>query len=69
MQWLPVAALSGALLLVGGCFDRDNGHPGKDDADTTKPSLQMQQPSEKPAPNLRPILNRCQVRNPANKRA
>ena len=47
MQWLPVAALSGALLLVGGCFDRDNGHPGKDDADTTKPSLQMQQPSEK----------------------
>lgn len=55
MQWLPVAALSGALLLVGGCFDRDNGHPGKDDADTTKPSLQMQQPSDKPAPQPAPV--------------
>jgi len=32
----------GSLLLLNGCFDRDD-HPAKD-ADPSKPSLQMQKP-------------------------
>lgn len=43
--------LSGVLAL-GGCFDNSN-HPGKD-SDPSKPSLQMQQPSESPASQLAP---------------
>ncbi|RCL21508.1 hypothetical protein C6A77_22290 [Pseudomonas sp. AFG_SD02_1510_Pfu_092] len=48
MRTIPLLALLGTLTLVGGCFDRDNDHPAKD-ADPSKPSLQMQQPGDKPA--------------------
>ena len=48
MRLLPLIALMGAFTLVGGCFDRDKDHPAKD-ADHSKPSLQMQQPGDKPA--------------------
>lgn len=37
--------LTAGFTLLGGCFDRDNDHPAKD-ADPSKPSLQMQQPSD-----------------------
>jgi len=43
----------GALTIVGGCFDRDNNHPGKD-SDASKPSLQMQKPDENAAPRSAP---------------
>ncbi|MFY1033477.1 hypothetical protein [Pseudomonas asiatica] len=48
MRLIPLIALVGTLGLLGGCFDRDNDHPAKD-ADQSKPSLQMQQPGDKPA--------------------
>lgn len=53
MRLTSLIALLGSLTLVGGCFDRDNNHPGKD-ADPSKPSLQMQQPGDKPAPQPAP---------------
>lgn len=39
-----VLLLTASASLLGGCFDRDKDHPAKD-ADPSKPSLQMQQPS------------------------
>lgn len=48
MRLPSLIALMAALTLVGGCFDRDSDHPAKD-ADQSKPSLQMQQPDDKPA--------------------
>ncbi|MFK0091973.1 hypothetical protein [Pseudomonas sp. NPDC090592] len=48
--------LTASFALVAGCFDRDNDHPAKD-ADPSKPSLQMQQPSppaSNPAPETKP---------------
>ncbi|NIE73486.1 hypothetical protein F3J45_03270 [Pantoea sp. Ap-967] len=51
-----ISLLAASLTLLGGCFDRDNGHPAKD-ADPSKPSLQMQQPDPpaiRPAPETRP---------------
>ena len=48
MRLIPLIALVGTLGLLGGCFDRDDDHPAKD-ADQSKPSLQMQQPGDKPA--------------------
>ncbi len=48
MRLPSLIALMAALTLVGGCFDRDSDHPAKD-ADQSKPSLQMQQPGDKPA--------------------
>lgn len=53
MRLTPLIILMGSLSLIGGCFDRDNDHPGKD-ADPSKPSLQMQQPDTKPAPQPAP---------------
>ncbi|WP_060484381.1 hypothetical protein [Pseudomonas sp. NBRC 111123] len=53
MRLTPLIALMGSLALVGGCFDRDNNHPGKD-SDPSKPSVQMQQHDEKPAPQPAP---------------
>lgn len=47
-----VLLLSASFSLLGGCFDRDKDHPVKD-ADPTKPSLQMQQPTP-PAANPPP---------------
>ncbi|WAP66061.1 hypothetical protein OZ911_11945 [Pseudomonas fortuita] len=41
--------LTASFSLLGGCFDRDSDHPAKD-ADPSKPSLQMQQPSD-------PVIN------------
>lgn len=66
MRLIPLIALVGTLGLLGGCFDRDDDHPAKD-ADQSKPSLQMQQPGDKPATQPAPALNRCPGRNPANK--
>ncbi|MNI99165.1 hypothetical protein D3C73_1581770 [compost metagenome] len=48
-----IIVLLSSLTLLGGCFDRDAEHPAKD-ADQSKPSLQMQQPDEKPAPQPAP---------------
>ncbi len=42
MRIAPLLGLLGSLLLLNGCFDRDD-HPAKD-ADPSKPSLQMQKP-------------------------
>ncbi|MEN5300989.1 MULTISPECIES: hypothetical protein [unclassified Pseudomonas] len=53
MRVTPLIALLGSLVLLGGCFDRDNNHPGKN-SDPTKPSVQMQQPAQKPAPQPAP---------------
>ena len=53
MRLIPLIALVGTLGLLAGCFDRDNDHPAKD-ADQSKPSLQMQQPGDKPAPDPEP---------------
>nr|WP_314484482.1 hypothetical protein [uncultured Pseudomonas sp.] len=53
MRAIGLFTLMGALTLVGGCFDRDNNHPGKD-SDASKPSLQMQQPDEHAAPRSAP---------------
>jgi len=53
MRLPTLIALIGTLSLVGGCFDRDTDHPAKD-ADPSKPSLQMQQPDDKPAPQPAP---------------
>ncbi|MCI0911340.1 hypothetical protein OSW16_13860 [Pseudomonas putida] len=47
-----IIALS-SLTLLGGCFDRDPDHAAED-ADHSKPSLQMQQPDDKPAPQPAP---------------
>lgn len=53
MRLIPLIALVGTLGVLGGCFDRDNDHPAKD-ADQSKPSLQMQQPDDRPAPHPAP---------------
>ncbi|WP_060507070.1 hypothetical protein [Pseudomonas sp. NBRC 111124] len=53
MRLKPLIALLGSLTLLGGCFDRDNNHPGKDNA-SNKASVQMQQHDEKPAPQPAP---------------
>ncbi|HAB02467.1 MAG TPA: hypothetical protein DCE25_05875 [Pseudomonas sp.] len=53
MPRAPLIALMGSLMLLGGCFDRDNNHPGKD-SDPSKPSVQMQQHDDKPAPQPAP---------------
>lgn len=53
MRLTPLIILMAALSLVGGCFDRDNDHPGRD-SDPSKPSLQMQQPDTQPAPQPAP---------------
>ncbi|MHC6225621.1 hypothetical protein ACYU03_12745 [Pseudomonas sp. X10] len=48
MRLAPLFCLLGSLLMLGGCFDRDD-HPAKD-ADPSKPSLQMQKPDESVIP-------------------
>ena len=53
MHLKPLIVLLGSLTLLGGCFDRDNNHPGKDN-DSSKASVQMQQHDEKPAPQPAP---------------
>jgi len=53
MRTFPLITLMGALTIVGGCFDRDNNHPGKD-SDASKPSLQMQKRDENAAPRSAP---------------
>ncbi|WP_237858456.1 hypothetical protein [Pseudomonas sp. PGPR81] len=53
MRTTAIIVLLSSLTLLGGCFDRDAEHPAKD-ADQSKPSLQMQQPDEKPAPQPAP---------------
>lgn len=53
MRTVSLITLLGALTIVGGCFDRDNNHPGKD-SDASKPSLQMQKPDENAAPRSAP---------------
>ncbi|MBK4993271.1 hypothetical protein IAE39_001445 [Pseudomonas sp. S37] len=48
--------LTASFSLLGGCFDRDKDHPAKD-ADPSKPSLQMQQPTPPattPPPETKP---------------
>ena len=57
-------ALVGAMTLMGGCFDRDNNHPGKD-ADPSKPSLQMQKPDDLPAPQPAPDTEPMPGQKPA----
>lgn len=57
MRTFPLITLMGALTIVGGCFDRDNNHPGKD-SDASKPSLQMQNPMKTLHPVLRQPLSR-----------
>ncbi|MCV9917429.1 MULTISPECIES: hypothetical protein [Pseudomonas] len=57
MRLVPTVCLLSSLALLGGCFDRDTDHPAED-ADQSKPSLQMQkpdQPAPQPTPGPEPI--------------
>ena len=65
MHLKPLIVLLGSLTLLGGCFDRDNNHPGKDN-DSSKASVQMQQHDENPRRNLHRIQSLCREMTKAN---
>ncbi|MCO7518115.1 MULTISPECIES: hypothetical protein [unclassified Pseudomonas] len=62
MRLIPLICLVGSLTVLGGCFDRDNDHPGKD-SDPSKPSLQMQQPAAPATPQEQPPVQQTPPRN------